>query len=189
MRRPAFTLLELVVAATLTSILMAVVFLTLRSSFAETRFGDTRDAERPYVQLLREQIRRDVENSRGISTSRGRLDLSGFLATDPEQLMPTLSEARVVYRVDRKGGRNVLTRTELPSVDRDEVRTDVIWSGVETFDVQANSSSDGDNIGSTGVVEPATGGLSPTPTAVRITLIGDRGQTLMIETIRHHREG
>lgn len=172
--RFAMTLIELLVASVLTSVLAGAVLLTLRVTYADAARLTRQTTASP--QLLIEQIERDFANSRGARIAADRLTLTGFVATYDRQ--PTLRRARVQYRVAAVAGRPVLLREErLP--DGATLR-DVAWDNVGRFQVVSLTALDPDERPER---DPDAAGLPPTPDAVAVTLTDARGQVVFRETV------
>lgn len=117
-RRPGFTLVELLLATTLSTLLligvMAVVTGLSSSAGFERSVGATGHATDPavvdsWLRLLRE----DFENARRIELlSDTELEVVGYAALDPQSGERTHRPVRVVYAIERVGGRDWVVRRQ-----------------------------------------------------------------------------
>jgi len=188
-----FTLIELLAASLLAALMMAAIFGVLTSCFADVRQLEQSRESNPSIGLLREQLRRDIQNATGLQISNGSLTLFGYVATDPALRMPTLARARVDYRLVRVQDELGLVRHEqtlaangLPGGNQSEV----VWVGLGRLEVIPLGMSDEEESGiaSSNTAPPDTGGLPPAPPAVRVTLFNASLQPILRDTIVHHRE-
>ena len=169
--RRGLTLIELIVAGVLTSVLAGAVLMLLRVTYADAVRLDRGTSVA--TTLLAEQLARDLTNSRGARIGRSRLTLTGFVAT--ESRMPTLRRGRVGYSLASVAGVPSLLREE-----RSERGTfcEVVWSGVGGFRVVDLAPTDPDD-----PIErdPDAAGLRPTPTVVLVELTDRGGRVILSE--------
>ena len=171
--RRGLTLIELLVAGILTTLLMGSVLLLLRVTYADAARLSAETTTPPT--LLAEQIVRDLTNSRGVRIAPGRLSLTGFVGT--RRRMPTLQRGRVGYAVRRIGATPCLVRTE----ESGGLATrEVVWVGVGSFQVIDLTPADPDDPVRR---DPDAGGLPPTPRLVQLQLTDKQGRTLINERV------
>ncbi len=130
-RRSAFSLIEVMLACVLASLLSVVMIQVLRTVLLESRrIADSRQILSE-TWLLREQLDNDLRNARGCRISSDTMMLGGFLSRDPETGLPTQQMALVTYRIVPKGNRMALERSE-SSVTNPQTATwtETVWYGV-----------------------------------------------------------
>ena len=171
--RHGFTLLELLAASILTALLMAAVLRSLQTSFAVSSAAESHT--RASVQLLIEQIERDVMNARGLRSTQQQTTLAGSLATDPTFETTTLQRAVVVYRVQD----GQLLRIEQSSDG--QTRTDVLWVGVAQFAMLGGTIEDGPV--AIGPPSPDLAGLPAIGGRVIVQMTDASGRRLIDRTI------
>ena len=171
--RGGLTLIELLVAGILTTLLMGSVLMLLRVTYADAALLSAETATPPT--LLAEQIARDLTNSRGVRIAPGRVSLAGFVGT--RRRMPTLQRGRVTYSVRRFGSAACLVRTEQSG---GPVVQEVAWVGVGSFRVIDLAPADADELTRR---DPDAAGLPPTPRLMQVVLTDDRGGVLINERI------
>ncbi len=108
----AFTLVEMIVALVLGTLLLATLMGVLRRSFVEISTTRQDDPSIHRMGLLADQLRRDLSNARNISVGNNRFELLGFGHRDPQTLTATLRPARVSYEIRQDGKRSLLVRVQ-----------------------------------------------------------------------------
>jgi hypothetical protein len=130
-----FTLLELLAACVLASLIALVTTRLMRTSLSETKFANT--IRQPMVNsvLFREQLNEDIINARAFLVLPDRFILGGYLSRDPKTAMPTQQMSVVTYQIVALGKRKVLERQELrfQPDGRPITRREVVWDGISSF--------------------------------------------------------
>jgi prepilin-type N-terminal cleavage/methylation domain-containing protein len=112
MNKRAFTLIEMVVALVLGTLLMAAITHVMQRCFADIRFSMNEDPRFARVSMMVEQLRHDITNARQIRVGDNRFELIGFIHREPNTLTPTHRQARVQYAVRTDGKNTLLVRTQ-----------------------------------------------------------------------------
>ncbi len=189
--RTGFTLIELLVSSVLCLVLMVLISRVMASAARETRQVADNCATRQTTHLLEEQLRRDIQNARGLLIEPQRVRLYGFVSRDPKSHLPTFQPASVTYQVVPLGTTAALVRAEqvVGSPGTGGVsQTDVLWQGVGSLRITAGLVSEADAL--LEVASPmSTGGLAPVPPSVHVILLDASGRSLLATTIYHHWEG
>ena len=129
--RPAFTLIEVLLACVLASMLSVVVIQVLRMALLESRRIATNRQPIAETWLLRDQIASDIGNTRAYKITKDTLVLGGFLTCDLETGAKTQQLSLVTYQLVRRGDRMALERTELPfNSQQSSTRKETVWYGV-----------------------------------------------------------
>jgi len=194
----AFTLIELVVAIALGTLLLTTLMGVLRRSFAEIRVAASDDPSKLGRVLLAEQLRRDLTNARRMTVGNNRFELEGFIHRDPVTLIATHRPAHVIYEVRQSEGQSLLVRIQ--SAGRRGIRirsnqfVESVYAGVANMLVSSNQAS-------VMATEAETIGLGPdaksklserratVPSSVKVLLIDLRGGTILDQTFVRQREG
>ena len=171
--RRGLTLIELLVAGILTTLLMGCVLMLLRVTYADAARLSAKTSTPPTV--LAEQIARDLTNSRGVRIAPGRVVLAGFVGT--RRRMPTLQRSRVTYLVRQIGSTACLVRAEQSGGSTTQ---EVAWIGVGSFQVIDLAPADVDELAQR---DPDAAGLPPTPRLMQVVLTDDHGGVLINERI------
>lgn len=137
-QRNGFTLLELMLATVLMSVLMigvlAVLTQVLRSPQMTSDQGEPMGEVGPsWVEL----IRHDLTQARTVEHSANRIKLMGYVWLDPVTGQRTQQPAHVTYRLVEIGERPWMVRTS-QMIDRDKqptVRHELLGSGVTRFEL------------------------------------------------------
>ncbi len=142
MNRSAFTLLEVLLACVLASMLGLLVATLMRSGLAESQQANQIRLPIASSWLLREQMEHDFANARAYSRSTDSVTLGGFLSRDPQSGMLTQRLAIVSYRIVEKANRRVLERLEGVPTQRGIAPTysEVVWDGIDSMRVIPNAS-------------------------------------------------
>lgn len=166
-QRTAFTLIEMVVALVLASIMTVGLLRIVNVISRETM--QLRSEQTDYVAagFIADRMRDDFVNARGINAGPNSIALAGFV-TGPNVL------GRVQYETVKTGQRSLLIR-------RSESGTEVMWVGFGTFLFQSF-----DEINADDPVPEGTGGLPPLPTRFAISALSEDGRVLFREVIHHH---
>jgi hypothetical protein len=176
-RQTGFTLIELVVSAVLTSMMMAAIFSIVWSTLKETQqLRQTETRQFPPATLTR-QLRLDFQNSRGMQVDSEGVTLHGFVARNSASGRLSLTTGRVRYALRQTNGQRLLARTY------DGKQWEPLWVGFGAMRIQPLEFAEPDE-NSPPMVE--TGGLPETPQTFRITLVDDDNKTLWREVIHHH---
>ncbi|MEM0925198.1 MAG: prepilin-type N-terminal cleavage/methylation domain-containing protein [Planctomycetota bacterium] len=165
--RKALTLIELIVALTLASLLMAALLRLTTDMAKETRQLKREQVDRVALGLLEERVRTDVLNARGVSVRPRSLTLAGFVA-------PQLTHGRVQYQCVTDGQRDVLIR-------RVNEKVDLCWVGCSQIRFESLQEVDPEL-----PVSAAAAGLPPMPGIVRVQLFDERGTLLLSARVEHH---
>ncbi|TWU58093.1 hypothetical protein [Rubripirellula reticaptiva] len=168
-RRLAFTLIELVASAVLTAMMMAGLLGVVWSAVRESNELRKAEADRFPITILADQLRLDLQNSRGMTAIAGGIVLHGFLR---DGNLP----GRVVYQIHVSQAGSLLTRTDARS-------TEIAWVGATAIEIDAVAAVDSGD-GDLPMLE--TGGLPPIPSVFRVTLRGRDGRVLFRELVNHH---
>ena len=167
-RRSALTLIELVVALVLASIMLTALLRIVSVVSIETRQLRSQQFDRLAAGRLASRLRRDVINARGIVADRNEIRLAGYVNGDQRPGMISYTRANV-------GARRVLLR-------RSGDQTEFCWVGFGGFAIEATPADD-----LSAAVDGAAG-LPSIPPRLQITAFDDRGRTLFSEVVRHHEE-
>ncbi len=132
MTRSAFTLLEVLLACVLASMLGLLVSSLMRSGLQESKLANQIRLPIASSWLLREQMEHDLANARAYSVTPDSVTLGGFLSRDAESGMLTQHLAIVSYRIVEKANRRVLERVEGIPGPRgiQPTYSEVVWDGV-----------------------------------------------------------
>lgn len=181
--RCGFTLIELVVSALLSSIMLAALLSIMWSAMRDTQELKRNDLDRASVDQLVDVLHRDFQNARGMTANANQISLHGFLGSG--EFMPDLSPGAVQYQQRQIGDHSCLTRT-VRSLRG--TQTELIWRGFGSFriDVLELESDSDEKDAETEIMPIETGGLPPIPASFRITLFSERGRVLHREVIHHH---
>ncbi len=112
-RRFGFTLIEVVLACLLASILSVAALQVLRTTLVDSRKIATQRQLPSVTWLLREQMAIDIGNARGYRVTADSMILGGFLTSDRSTGARTQQLSIVTYRMIPHGNRNALERSEV----------------------------------------------------------------------------
>jgi type II secretory pathway pseudopilin PulG len=140
-KQSAFTLLEVLLACVLASMLGLLVATLMRSGLAESQQANQIRLPIATSWLLREQMEHDFANARAYSQSPNSVTLGGFLSRDPQSGMLTQHLAVVSYRIVDKANRRVLERLEGVPGPRgiEPTYSEVVWEGIQSMRVVDNA--------------------------------------------------
>ena len=187
-QRPALTLLEMLAATVLTALLFAVLTSLLRSFSDQQRVFDRSSARQPPVQLLAEQLRRDLINAQYIQYGPAGLRIVGTIAQDWTTRLPTGRRAEVSYHVAKVGDENWLLRREvhLDDASTQRSREEPVWFGAASIDLIAFDSKIVDD--SQGPPQAPIAGMQPVPNQIVVIVRRPDGGQLLNLRILHHWE-
>jgi len=148
MRRGGFTLLELMLASTLSVLLIGGVLFALASLARDTRNAVAKD---PAVELkgTLELLQWDLSNARSVSQSADHrtVVLEGHGGIGPDTLRPNGRLARVIYSCQLRGGAWRLTRGQqyLDEPARPQNWTDLVGVGINAVEILPAGSMETDS--------------------------------------------
>lgn len=178
--RLAFTLIELVISALLTSIMMVALLSVLWSSLRQGTMLDKNKVGQFPMTSVAEQLRIDFQNARAYSVDTRGVSIAGFLGSDIETGIASFTPAVVRYETVALGEQLVLVRRDLT---RGTAGTEVVRLGVGAIQFQSLVESlDGE------VAQVFQPGFKPMPAQFRLGLIAQNGGILFREVIHHHDE-
>ena len=141
--RAGLTIIELLAAAALASMLMVAVLGLLRILVVKQRILVDQTRMPPWQHLLVHQLRLDLSNARRFELAPDRLLLVGYGGKDFDTRRPTHRPAEVLYRLVSVGDRTWLLRqeTHVDSLSNANRRTEIACSGLSviTMDVPGES--------------------------------------------------
>lgn len=166
-QRKAFTLIEMVVALVLASLMMAGLLriVTLVSIQSNQLRGEQTD--HVAAGMLADRLRTDLINARGVVANAGSIRLAGYVG--PQNLPGT-----ILYEQSVVANRRVLVRH---AGDQHEV----CWIGFGGFVFEPYSEMDPET-----PLPEMTGGLPPMPARFRIGVLNSDSRPLFNEVIQHH---
>jgi len=165
--RFGLTLIELVVALVLSSLLMAALLRITTDVARETRQLKRERTDWVAAELLEQRLRADLLNARGVQATPRSLVLAGFVS-------PQMIPGNVTYECLSKGKDSVLVR-------KVGNQSELCWIGCSGIQYEAL-----DEIDSETPVSSASGGLRPLPTVMRIRLLDELGRVFVSARVQHH---
>ena len=176
--RFAFTLIEILLACVLASMLSVVMIQILRTTLVESRRAAQRRQPLSETWLLREQISNDLSNARGFKINSSSLSLGGFLARDPGSGARNQQMAIITYQLVPTGSGMALQRSEsLFSNESDFPTIETVWLGVGGM--IANSKSESIGIQSNSLPELDQMGFQSIAGGVSFRLVDSQGKLLV----------
>ena len=172
-----FTLVELVVSAVLTSMMMTAIISVVWSTMKQTEQLQREELRSASPVELTRQMRTDFLNARGMEVNENGVTLHGFVARDPSDKSISLGRGRVRYALREANGRRLLARTS------DAKTWEPLWVGFGDLSIEPLSQTEAD---SDEMPLAETGNLAQIPESFRITLRSDDGSILWKEIIHHH---
>jgi Tfp pilus assembly protein PilV len=163
--RTGMTLIELVVSALLTAIMMVVLTNILWSANRESRALMQTESAGASPKILIDTLRRDLINARGMTQGNGVLTLAGFLG-------PGQTFGATTYTTTVSGNRSTLRRNG-----------QLMWMDVGVFSITPLSFHDADD---SRPPLDGNGGLPEMPSIIQVTLTHADGGLLWSERIHHH---
>jgi len=194
----AFTLIELVVALLLGTLLLITLMGVLRHSFSVVGTSLSDEPLTMRRDVLIEQLRRDLTNARRMQVGINRFELAGFIHRDPATLIATHRPARVLYEVRKNGRLSILFRTQtdealaLTSQSGQLVEPVFLGAGdlvVSTNRIGAFSDADQIGLGIQGKSNASAARRLEVPGSVQVVLTDQRGRTVINQTFTRLREG
>jgi len=195
-RKRAFTLVEMIIAIVLGTLLLASLMGVLRRSFSELAVATQDDPRVSRKGLLVDQLRRDMSNARSISVGNNRFELMGFGHRDPLTLVSTLLPARVIYEIRRHKKQSMLVRVQIADTPgRPFVAvpfTEAVYVGADNLVLTSNevrAFSKLDLIGSDNAEKSRIARQQDNvPSSVQIVILDQRGRTLLDQTFTRERD-
>ena len=194
-RRCAFTLIEIIVALVLGTLLLATLMGVLRRSFSEIGVATRDDPGVARLGLLVEQLRRDLTNARKMYVGNNRFELVGFIHRDPSTLIATLRSARVIYEIRQNGTQSLLVRVQTDDargILSSESFTEAVYLGAINMLVSSNevrAFSEADKLGLSSVNSASLlNRRDAVPSSVQIVILDQRGRTILDQTFWRERD-
>ena len=175
-----FTLLELLVSSVLTTLLMTALLSVLRSSLQTEQQTANSLVNNVSTRHLRDQIERDLINSRGLEVGNNEVTLFGYLDEDSTG-MPTQRAARVRYHISSAG----LVRT-ITGNSRQRGEGNLLWANAAAMTVATQELDDELQYTPTEIFE--AGGLKPIPATIEFALFGKERQMILRFVLNHHED-
>lgn len=132
------TLVELLVAATLASMLVVTAMALLKTLTMKRRLLMDEDAGAAWHQSLETQLRWDLANARRFELGSDCLRLVGYAARDFDTQLPTHRRSEVVYRLVRLGEQPWLMREETqPDMNSNHNRRcEIVCRGIDAITME-----------------------------------------------------
>jgi len=112
--RSGFTLLELLAALVLASLMMVAAWRLLQTMHRQEKVIAASIAEdRAWLSRIYQRIEQDFRNSRRMAVGQNVVHLEGFAATGDVSSLPGLSPAEISYTIAEINGRSCLRREQL----------------------------------------------------------------------------
>ncbi|MCS7465530.1 type II secretion system GspH family protein [Stieleria sp. ICT_E10.1] len=163
----AFTLIEMIVALVLASLMMVGLLGIVASVSTQSNQLRREQIDHVAAGILADRLRNDLINARGIAAGTDTLILSGYVS--PQQL-----PGMIRYTQATIGSRRLLIR-------RAGGQRDVCWIDFGAFDFETYDEFDAET-----PVPEMSGGLVPMPSRFRIAARDAQGRVLFNEVIDHH---
>jgi type II secretory pathway pseudopilin PulG len=203
--RPAFTLLEMIVAGVLMALLMTAVVGVLRELLQERQRFETSHADLFPESLVR-QLRRDIVNARLLRQRPTQIDLWGYGVQEPSTGQPLLTGGIVSYHIRPGTHGGLLFRSQqtwlvptpsdlsaasFANFDLSAGWAQPVWAGVASVSLLSSwidqsdvSLLDPAAMQSVTTEQTAAGqAWLPMPATVDVLVIGTQGQVLFRESI------
>lgn len=195
-KKRAFTLIEVIVALVLGTLLLAALMGVLRRSFAEIGVATRDDPSVARLGLLVEQLRRDLTNARKMYVGNNRFELAGFIHRDPWTLIATLRPARVIYEIRQNRTQSLLVRVQTDDArgiqSSAEPFTEPVYLGAMNMFVSSNevhAFSDLDKIGLNSVDQSnLLNRRDAVPSSVQIVILDQHGRTILDHSFWRERD-
>ena len=187
-KRPALTLLEMLAATVIASMLFVALTSLLRTTANQERAVESKLERQPATQLLADLLRRDLTNAHYLQSSPSGVRLVGTIAQDWNTREPTGRLAEVSYRVAKIGAVPWLLRREvhLDVTSTQRAREELIWSGASAIEILADNQDFDDE---TLAPPPRYAvGMLPVPGLMAIVVRQTDGTPLLNMQVRHHWE-
>lgn len=192
--RNGFTLLEMVAAMVLMTILFAAITSLLRSFAEQERTLDQLASASPPTQLLADLVRRDLTNARFVHNDSKSLKLVGNLGQDAATKMSTGRLAEVTYRIERIQNHPWLVRREVSlDVASGPGRAEPIWRGATSIKFTATMEPEYEETSIPAINIPRglpsqPTGMTPMPARVRFMVESEQEKPLVDLHVLHHWE-
>jgi len=181
--RSAFTIVELLVASALASILVVALLGTLRSLAIQRKTLFDGGTVEPWRTSLTEQLRWDLCNSRQIEAHPEEIRLAGFASRDFQTDCATFRPCEIIYSICDDGRRHWLVRKEVHTDDLkfDNSRSEVVCAGVARLAVARLGEELDDDRSSPvqGAGDAAT--LADIPDRLRLVLFGEEQKSIVLD--------
>ncbi len=185
MRKRAFTLIEIIIALVLGTLLLATLMGVLRRSFSEIGNATRTDPSIARLGLLVEQFGRDIANARSMVIGINRVEFVGFGHRDPATLIATLRPARVIYEIRQDGMKSLLVRIQTEDLHGLPMSTgpfvEPVYIGAKTMIVssnQVNAFSAAERINRPTAI----------PSSVQIVILDQGDRTILDQTFTRQRD-
>ena len=172
-----FTLIELVISALLTSIMMTAILGIVWSTLKQTQQLQRDESRQSSPAALTRQLRMDFLNARGMQVDANGVTLHGFLSREPSGRSVSLRSGRVRYALRKVNGKRLLARTI------DGKNWEPLWIGFGALSIEPLAFTDPDE---DTLPMAETGGLPEIPESFRVTIRNDDGTMIWNEVIHHH---
>ncbi len=185
MRKRAFTLIEILIALVLGTLLLATLMGVLRRSFSEIGNSTQTDPSIARHGLMVEQFGRDIANARSMIVGNNRVEFVGFGHRDPATLIATLRPARIIYEIRQDGLKSLLVRIQTedsPDLPMStEPFVEPVYVGAKTMIVSSNQV----NVFSAAerIHRP-----SRVPSSVQIVILDQGDRTILDQTFTRQRD-
>lgn len=183
-RSRALTLLEMIVALVLATLLMMALTGLMRSvSQASQTAAKPQPSSRALLRL-RQQLQRDCLNARFYQASDKQLRLLGFLGTDGTTGRASWQWAEVTWQIVERQETQLLIRHEQTLRQTPpRRRIDPMWSGVGSLQVVSYDDAEEDTENG-GASHPS--GMKPAGSLFMVSFFDRQGQLILEETVFHH---
>ena len=192
--RAGFTLLEVVAAIILMSMLFAALTSLLRCFGDQRRALDQIAANSPSTHTLADLIRRDLTNAHSFRQTPNGITLLGNLANDWKTHMQSGRRAEVTYEIETIASESWLVRreTHLDELSSDRSRETPVWRGATRIEFLSESSLVTDDsqlkvVFASIDVGAFVADATPLPAHIRVMVKNGR-QSLVDVAVLHHWE-
>lgn len=181
--RHGFTAIELLVATTLASALLAAVAGVLGSISAQRKALLEGEQPHAWEDRLEELVRQDFKSARRMAITSDQIRLVGYGGRDFYTLRPTLRPTEIVYSIEHTGFEYVLLRREIHLDDASNTnwREDLVCQGVRGFKIE---NLDNPEMSTVRDESTESARFEPVPNRLRFTIEGsDNKGAVLISTI------
>jgi prepilin-type N-terminal cleavage/methylation domain-containing protein len=130
MKKGGFTLVEMLLACVLASLLSVAAMQVMRKTLVEGQEIAIQQHPMSGTWLLREQIAGDIQNARAYNVAGNTMMLGGFLTRDLKTGIHTQQLSVVTYQIVPRGRRLALERTEMFLNSGGTPHRETLWYGV-----------------------------------------------------------
>lgn len=186
-RHNGFTLLEVIAAIVLMTLLFAALTTLLRGFANQQRSLDKLADSRPETILLENLLRQDLTNARFIRASSDQLILVGNLAQDRLTRLPSGGRAEVTYRIATIADHAWLVRREVQTDVLSSARTfeEPVWRGVGALEFEGLSEW---QFEANEIADPVPVGMTAMPVRCRLFIRDSQGRQVLQLNVVHHWE-